>query len=331
MNPNISQWQNFVIKDVFNVSIAKSEDLGNLNSGNIQFVGRSDYNNGVLGHVDSETVTQKNCITIGMVGTYFPAWQEEDFVASQNILVLRNEFLNQYNAMFVCSILKKMLEQKYCYGRPIQKNKFVLEKILLPEKNGKPDFQAMEDYVKTFHHKQISTHNKKESQKIDFNNWQTFRVSDVFKPFINGKGLTQQEIDDNPGDLIAVQSSSEKNAVMGYISREFCEEQKYKIINQPCLTVARSGSAGFVSFQNDGCVIGDSAKALILKNDSANKFHYLFLRTILMANFYKFAYGRKVKVDQYMKMKIMLPAKNGEPDWDYMEQFIKSLPYSDRI
>ena len=32
------------------------------------------------------------------------------------------------------------------------------------------------------------------------------------------------------------------------------------------------------------------------------------------------------------KMSIKLPAdKNGNPDWDYMEKYIKSLPYSDLI
>ena len=29
--------------------------------------------------------------------------------------------------------------------------------------------------------------------------------------------------------------------------------------------------------------------------------------------------------------KILLPTKNNEPDWQFMEDYIKSLPYADRI
>ena len=28
---------------------------------------------------------------------------------------------------------------------------------------------------------------------------------------------------------------------------------------------------------------------------------------------------------------VNLPTKNNEPDWEYMENYIKSLPYGDRI
>ena len=35
------------------------------------------------------------------------------------------------------------------------------------------------------------------------------------------------------------------------------------MVLQQRLTAARSGSAGFVSFQPNGCVVGDSAKVLI--------------------------------------------------------------------
>ena len=163
---------------------------------------------------------------------------------------------------------------------------------------------------------------------LNTENWKKFKVSDIFNPFINGKGLTKQEIEDNPGNLAAVQSSSENNACMGYIDELYCREMNYKIISRPCLTVARSGSAGFVSFQPQGCVVGDSAKALIIRKPDANEYHYLFLRTILMKNMYKYTYGRKVKAKQYMDMELALPVTQADdPDWAFMEEYIKKLHY----
>lgn len=161
---------------------------------------------------------------------------------------------------------------------------------------------------------------------LNIGNWERFRISDIFYPFINGKGITEREIKDNPGRLAAIQSSSENNACMGFIDEKYCNEMGYKIVSQPCLTVARSGSAGYVSFQPKGCVIGDSAKALIIRGKDMNTYHYLFLRTVLMANMYKFNYGRKVKAEQYMDMKIALPANSkGCPDWIFMDKYMKSL------
>ena len=44
---------------------------------------------------------------------------------------------------------------------------------------------------------------------LNVESWNKFKVSDIFNTFINGKGLTEQEIKDNPGHLVAVQSSSD--------------------------------------------------------------------------------------------------------------------------
>lgn len=118
------------------------------------------------------------------------------------------------------------------------------------------------------------------------------------------------------------------------IDYDYCKSKGYTISEDACLTVARSGSAGFVSFHPTGCVVGDSAKILKFKNCSVgNTYTYLFLRTVLMANKYKYTYGRKVTEDKYMTLNIMLPYKKDkkEPDWTFMENYIKSLPYGDRI
>lgn len=39
-------------------------------------------------------------------------------------------------------------------------------------------------------------------------NWQYFKVGDLFE-ILNGKGITGEEIENNPGELCAVQSASD--------------------------------------------------------------------------------------------------------------------------
>lgn len=177
---------------------------------------------------------------------------------------------------------------------------------------------------------------------LDISQWKEFKVSAIFTIY-NGKCITKEEIEENPGDFVAVQSGEENNGVLGKISREYCETMNYTLSRKPCLTVARTGSAGFVSFQINGCVVGDSAKILLLDDEIATIELYVFLQTILSANRFKYAYGRKVTESKYLSDVIRLPIKCNEngtpffdgskkysdegyvPDWQWMENYIKSL------
>ncbi len=58
----------------------------------------------------------------------------------------------------------------------------------------------------------------------------------------------------------------------------------------------------------------------------------MFINTILMKEKYKWSYGRKPKNNKVYDTIIKLPVdEKGEPDWVFMENYIKSLPYGDRI
>ena len=54
----------------------------------------------------------------------------------------------------------------------------------------------------------------------------------------------------------------------------------------------------------------------------------MFLVTILNLEKYRYNYGRKASQARMKERSIKLPAKNGQPDWQFMEKYIKSLPYS---
>ncbi|CAG9468655.1 Restriction enzyme BgcI subunit beta [Campylobacter upsaliensis] len=165
---------------------------------------------------------------------------------------------------------------------------------------------------------------------LDVERWVSFQVKDVLS-IQNGKGITTEEIEENAGDFAVVQSGEENNGVLGKIDLNYCKLKGYIYTEKPCLTVARSGSADFVSFQKDGCVVGDSAKILLLPDEVAKTEIYLFLHSILTANRFKYDYGRKVTENKYMSDYIDLPAitkgHKKKPDFEFMENYIKSLHY----
>jgi hypothetical protein len=47
---------------------------------------------------------------------------------------------------------------------------------------------------------------------------------------------------------------------------------------------------------------------------------------------YRYNYGRKWGIERMKNSQIKLPVtKNGTPDWSFMENYIKSLPYSSNL
>ncbi len=326
MKLNIEEWKEFKIADVFSqVIIAKSADKGQLEFGNIPFIGRSRDNNGFQGLVNSDIITKGNCITVGMVGTFLPFFQSQDFVASQNILCLYNNHLNLYNSLFICSVMKKLIRNKHFYNRPIQKNKFSNEIIKLPiTTDRKPDFKYMENYIKSLYYKKITTIIKKQNLKIDVANWKEFVLEDLFI-FVKGKRLTKEDmIEGNVNYLGAI---SENNGV-----RQKIDVEKIFLNKENCITVNYNGSVGEAFYQNQPFWASDDVNILYPKNWILNKYIALFICTIIKLDKYRFSYGRKWTLEKMKRSSIKLPiSANGSPDYVYMENYIKLLPFSDRI
>ena len=178
--------------------------------------------------------------------------------------------------------------------------------------------------------------------KLNQDKWKSFKISSIFT-ILNGKGITKEEIEENSGNFVVVQSGEENNGVLGKIDLSYCKDMDYIYSEIPCLTVARSGSAGFVSYHDNGCVAGDSAKILLLKKENCNRNIYLFLQSVLTANRFKYAYGRKVTKEKYENDTIKLPilytndnkpyidnsnqysSYGYVPDWEYMDNYINSI------
>ncbi len=168
--------------------------------------------------------------------------------------------------------------------------------------------------------------------KIDISGWMDFRIGDLLD-ILNGAGITKKEIYEHPGTLPAIQSGKENNGCIGFIDENYCRNRNYKISDGMCLTVARSGSSGFVAFQPEKCVVGDSAKILQPKF-KANRERLLFLRVLLLINMSKYAYDDKVTYENYINDTVKLPVlADGYPDWGYMEEYIRNVEdkIADRI
>lgn len=115
------------------------------------------------------------------------------------------------------------------------------------------------------------------------------------------------------------------------------------------MCVTNNGSVGYAYYQEEPFTCSHDVNPLYLKDGEFNKYTGLFVATVIMHDKYRWGYGRKWRPERMVKSKIKLPIaqdKDGNPlidvnkkysdegylpDWEWMENYIKSLPYSDRI
>ena len=151
------KWKWFEYKNLFDIQIGASIDLNKLKQSDdgVNYVGRTEDNNGITAKVANDgnfIVYDKNCITVPMVGNELKSsYQSQPFCVSQNIAILRLKvfFLNIFVAGFLNTIIRKDIF-RFAYGRTLSLNRLKMLKIKLPiNKSGNPDWQFMEDFIKS--------------------------------------------------------------------------------------------------------------------------------------------------------------------------------------
>ena len=147
------EWQEFNVIDIFIVknthNILSSEIVEN--SGGIPYLCASAENNGVSSYIsfNADFLEDGNCIFIGGK-TFVVSYQKDDFFSndSHNLaLYLKNENVTKSNQLYLASCITKSLAHKYSWGNSISNAKIKTDKIMLPAKNGKPDYEAMETFI----------------------------------------------------------------------------------------------------------------------------------------------------------------------------------------
>lgn len=93
------------------------------------------------------------------------------------------------------------------------------------------------------------------------------------------------------------------------------------------------GSVGYSNYI-DHDFIGSTTLS-VGRNEKLNKHNAMFIVTILDKERYRYSFGRKYKTN-LTKINIKLPARENEqgetiPDWEFMENYIKTLPYGNDL
>ncbi len=339
MNLNIENWKEFKIKDIFRLEPTKGIDSTELLEGNdINYIGAKHEDNGLMMCCQLDGfeswVSKGNCIVfiqLGAGSAGYANYIPDDFIGmnGKTLCGYIDGIMNPQIGLFLETILCKE-RPKYSFGRSWTGDRLRETIIKLPaDSQGNPDWQFMEDYIKSINNKPISTKNKggQLSPILGQTNWKEYKLGQLFCDIYKAEAHVKNDIDNfehgNSDRLEFITRTDTNNGCDCFVNKNDVngiEKGNAIIIGDTTSTIY---------YQANNFVAGDHI--VVCRADWINKYTALFLKTILEKERYRYSYGRAFKMDLIKSTIVKLPTKNNEPDWQYMENYIKSLPYGDRI
>lgn len=342
MNLNINKWKEFKVSDIFvvnygvNLELNACDEVSPDTLDSVNFVARTAENNGVTSRVkiiEGVPPQKAGLISVAGGGSVLSTFlQYEPFYSGRDLYTLEAKAdISDEAKLFIITVIEKN-KYKYSYGR--QANKTLPDIILkLPvDIDGKPDYQFMEQYIKSIHYKPLTTKKKSESLYYNVSEWQEFRFGDLISEIYKGKAMNKDDLTEasNETDTIryitrtAEDNGCEMIASLSDVNSTYIEEGN-------AITIGDTTATCF--YQDERFITGDHM--VIVRADWLNKFNAMFIVAILTNEQYKYSYGRAFLMDRIKDTIVKLPAKKISegyvPDWKLMEDYIKTLSYGDRL
>ena len=364
MNLNVDNWKAFSLDKLFVIKKGKRLTAEDQEPGIYNYIGAIDSNNGIANHIAQRPIHDGNTISLsynGSVGEAF--YQKEAYWATDdvNALYSRYEGFNETIGLFISTVIRQE-KYKFSYGRKWTLENMKQSWINLPicytsigkplidkthkysEEGYVPDWEFMERYIKSLHHKPLATKNKRKTRaELHTDTWVEFKLNMLFSVQLSKGDIKLDEVE--KGNVPLVSSGESNNGIVGFIDEG--GDGKAEKFSANHMTVDMFCNA---YYQTERFYAVSHGRVNIL----SPKFHLtkyigLFLATIINKEQFKFSYGRAVYSNVVSDMIIKLPIRRTAdghpvidstnqystsgyiPDWQFMEDYIKSLPYSKNL
>jgi Type I restriction modification DNA specificity domain. len=337
MNLDDREYGFFKVSDLFDVKYGVNLELNACDEcdrdakDSVNFVARTAENNGVSSRViviDGVTPQKAGLISVAGGGSVLSTFlQSEPFYSGRDLYTLEaKDDISDEAKMFVITVIEQN-KYRYSYGRQANKTLPDLELRLPIKQDGKPDWQFMEDYIKSLHHKPLTTKNKTgQAPELNLTGWKEFRVSDFFDIHPT-KAIDGISADDCGGvGVPLIVNSAENNGVAGLCDLLPTEDGGI-------ITFSDTTDGNTFFYQPDPFIGFAHVQGMYPKTRSWTESELLFVCTMLTFDARgRYNYGRKMRRDTIAEVMLKLPADaDGNPDWQFMENYIKVLPYGDRL
>lgn len=356
---NSKSWQEFSLDRLFEIEAGKYYYSDEYEEGETPYISASATNNGISKRINLEPDFEGNQIITGKVGcTAF--YQIEKFCATSdvNIFKPKNFSMNDKIGLFITSIINFSENYKWSYGRqcrvgdskqiiiklPIQISEngkaIIDEKKIYSDDGYVPDWESMEKYIENLETVERgnkgSIRNSLTTDNLNYKNifnlnvsqWGEFKLGDLFDKIYKAKAYVKGELSysNTPQEnfIPFITRTENNNGCDCYVPIE--EISEYEKGN--AIIIGDTTSTMF--YQENDFATGDHI--VVCRAKWISKYTALFLKSIIEKERYRYSYGRAFKMELIKNTMISLPVnKEGKIDFEFMEKYIKTLPYGDKI
>lgn len=155
--------------------------------------------------------------------------------------------------------------------------------------------------------------------KINFKEWKEFKIEDLFKI---KRPIARSQFDYEDGATPFVASGNYNNGIIRY-----CTPKTNEILDKGnCITISPIDSSSFYQNQDFLGRGGAGSAIILLYNENLNSMNGLFIASVIRNKLTKYSYNNQLSSSSICREMITLPSlENGEPDWEYMESYMKNI------
>lgn len=368
MNLRNRIWKEFHIPDLFKIDSGNKFDKSKMTScvPTVNFVGRSSVCNGVTAYVDKIDDVEPyeaGYMTVALGGEHLGSCfiQKHPFYTSQNVFVLIPLYQMSENAkIFVSHLIRNESKNNYlAFARELNAHLRTDFTIMLPvDSDGKPDFLFMDQYIAEMQcdistvpdyfldegyekaywyldnidqekfEKEYAGRLENSDLSLSERKWATFPLKSIVSDIHNGKSY-------NASDLIV---ASDGDDFVAYVTRTdanngismYVQALEYDGLEKGnAITIGDTTATAF--FQEQNFITGPHI--IVIRADWLNVYTANFVIALLNRERYRYpVFGRAFTKNLIEETLLLLPiTDDGMPDYAFMENYIKSLPFSCKL
>lgn len=321
---------NVPLSDLFYVEYGTDLELNKLKQdpSGINFVSRNRKNNGVVAKVLPIEGLEPNpagtiSVALGSSSVLFSFLQEEPYYSGRDLAYLTPKIdMTKKQLLFYCSCIIKN-RYKYNYGRQANKT---IGKLLIPCIDDIPE------WVEKIELKDITYYSQKYTDEtpdtFDVTTWHNFTYDEIFHI---DRGESYYIKYAETGEYPYASASDANNGITGYVDN-YNREGNLIVLNY-------DGSVASAFYHADKFFASEKVVTISLKDYELNKYIAMFIIAVIRKEKFRYNYGRKWSVEKRMRNSLIkLPAKKNcnnkikyIPDYEYMEDYIRKLPFTKEL
>lgn len=332
------KWGEFKLGELFDVlSYKKRFDANKVSlvkNGGHPYIVRQSTDNGKKGNIDESVLflNHGNTISFGQdTATMF--YQEVPYFTGDKIKILKPKYVEfgKKNAQFFLASMRKTFSS-FAWGSSRFNVETLKEQLIrLPINNGKIDFDFMESFIAKLEAERVaelsayltvsgldnyelSSEEENALKNYKSLKWDAYNLEKLFGKSTRGKRLKGDDC--IAGTLPFVTAGEASEGISAYISNNV------EVFEKNTTTIDMFGSAKYRNYQ-----YGADDYVAVVHTESVPMKASIFLTSAIhkAAHTGKFDYGHNFYAKDADALDIMLPTKDGEPDFDSMATLISAV------